>query len=64
MFQHANGSSESMRSLFLEITSGELKILLAQKDTSIYFTKVHIADLKAVIQAENLDQSGTDTQSD
>jgi len=54
MFQHANGSSDSMRSLFLGITSNELKIVLAQKDTSIYFTKIHIADLKAVIQAETL----------
>jgi hypothetical protein len=30
----------------------------------IYFTKVHIADLKAVIQAESLGQSQTDTHTD
>ena len=50
MFQHANGSSDSIRSLFLEMTNNELKVVLAQKDISIYFTKIHIADLKAVIQ--------------
>ena len=61
MFQHANGSSDSIRSLFLEMTNNELKVVLAQKDIGIYFTKIHIADLKAVIQAENLDQSGTDS---
>ena len=64
MFQHANGSSDSLRSLFLAITSNELKVVLAQKDTSIYFTKIHIADLKAVIQAETVGQSQTDTESD
>jgi hypothetical protein len=62
MFQHANGSSESMRSLFLEMTCNELKIVLAQREAIIYFTKTHIADLKAVIQAETSDQSETDTE--
>jgi len=64
MFQHANGSSGSIRSSFLEMPNNELKIVLAQRDMSIYFTKIHIADLKAVIQAENLDQSGADTERD
>jgi hypothetical protein len=64
MFQHANGSSASIRSLLLKMTSNELKVVLAQKDMSIYFTKIHIADLKAVIQAENLDHSKTDTEGD
>jgi hypothetical protein len=64
MFQHANGSSDSIRSLFVEMTNNELKVVLAQRDMSIYFTKVHIADLKAVIQAENVNQSGAETESD
>ena len=41
MFQHANGSSESMRPLFLEMTCNELKIVLAQREGTIYFTKTH-----------------------
>ena len=64
MFQHANGSSGSIRSLFLEMINNELNVVLAQRDMRIYFTKVHIADLKAVIQAENLGQSQTDTHTD
>jgi hypothetical protein len=64
MFQHANGSSNSMRSLFLEMTSNELKIVLAQRDATIYFTKTHLADLEAVIQADTSDQSEADTEKD
>jgi hypothetical protein len=64
MFQHANGSSVSIRSLFLEMINNELNVVLAQRDMRIYFTKVHIADLKAVIQAENLGQSQTDAHTD
>ena len=64
MFQHANGSSDSMRSLFLEMTSNQLEIVLAQKDATIYFTKTHIADLKTVIQAETSNQSETDGERD
>jgi hypothetical protein len=64
MFQHANGSSDSMRSLFLEMTTNEIEIVLAQKDVTVYFTKTHIADLKAVIQAETSDQFETDIEKD
>jgi len=53
MFQHANGSSESMMEIFLAIASNELQIVLAQQDASIYFTKTHIADLKTVIESDH-----------
>jgi len=52
MFQHANGSSELMQDMFLQIVGNELVIVLAQQDMAIYFTKTHIADMKAVIEAE------------
>jgi hypothetical protein len=41
-----------MRSMFLDLTSTELEVVLAQEDTTIQFTKTHIADLKAVIEAD------------
>jgi hypothetical protein len=37
---------------FLAICGNELKIVLAQKDVVMYFTRTHIADLKAVIKSE------------
>ena len=53
MFQHANSSADSMQLMFLELEGNELEIVLAQQDTTIYFTKTHIADLKVLIEAEN-----------
>lgn len=52
MFQHANGSADLMQDMFIEISGNELEVVLAQKDTDIYFTKTHIADLMAVLHAE------------
>lgn len=64
MFLHANGSSDSMQSTFLEMTANELRIVLAQRDATIYFTKTHIADLRTVIQADTSDQFETNTGAD
>ncbi|MGB8218729.1 MAG: hypothetical protein WCE94_15630 [Candidatus Methanoperedens sp.] len=52
MFQHANGSRDMLKDMFLKIESNELEVVLAQKDTTIYFTKTHIADLKTVIKVD------------
>ncbi len=52
MFQHANGSSDSIESAFLTLVGNELSVVLAQGDTTIYFTKTHIADLQAVINVD------------
>ncbi len=55
MFQHANGSVATMQSLFVNLASNDLEIVLAQKDVTIYFTKTHIADLKEVIKVDGID---------
>ncbi|WP_169979791.1 sacsin N-terminal ATP-binding-like domain-containing protein [Tautonia rosea] len=60
MFRHANGSKDLMLEMFLEIEGNELDVILAQQNFTIWFTKKHIADLKAVIaqdrrQAEEMD---------
>lgn len=52
MFQFTNGSRDKLKDMFLEINSNELEVVLAQKETTIYFTKTHIADLKTVIKVD------------
>ena len=52
MFMHANGSGDKLKDMFIEIDSNELEVVLGQKDTTIYFTKTHIADLKTVIKVD------------
>ncbi|MBE0472183.1 MAG: hypothetical protein IBX55_22080 [Methyloprofundus sp.] len=53
MFQFANGSRDNLKNTFIEIDSNEFEVVLARKKRTIYFTKTHIADLKALI---NVDQ--------
>ena len=50
MFQHANGSAVLLRDIFVQLAGNELAVVLAQNDTTIYFTKTHIADLNSVIE--------------
>lgn len=52
MFQFANGSRDNLKNTFVEIDSNEFEVVLARKKRTIYFTKTHIADLKAVIKVE------------
>ena len=52
MFRHANGSADRALTMFLEFAGNELEVVLAQKDNRIYFTKTHVADLRAVIAGE------------
>ena len=41
MYQHANGSRNVMKDLFLEMTGNELEVILAQQNATIYFTGTH-----------------------
>lgn len=52
MFQHANGSRDTLDSPFLTMVGNELKVILAQEETCIYFTKTHVADLQAVVNVD------------
>jgi len=52
MYMHANGSREGMRAALETLTTNELAVVLAQQDTTIYFSKTHILDLKAISEAE------------
>jgi hypothetical protein len=52
MFREANGSRESLRAALSSLDGPELKVVLARAETTLYFTKTHIADLKTIIQVD------------
>jgi len=52
MFIEANGTEELMQSMFMALESTELHITLAEEETTIKFTKTHIADLKSIIEVD------------
>ena len=61
MFKHANGLSSSElkeKIINLNINVTKLEIKLAQQPRQIYFTKTHLADLRAVITAESGHDNG------
>ena len=63
MFRHANGSKDLMLEMFREMPSCELEVVLAQQNTTIYFTKTHIADMRAIIIVDDaVDEQKPDQQ--
>jgi hypothetical protein len=59
MFQYANGSTEKLRDLLIDLVGNFLPVVLAKEETRIYFTKTHLADLKAIIGADEGDAEET-----
>jgi len=55
--KQANGSADLLPDLFLGLCSNDPGVDLAGQDSTIYFTKTHIADLKAVV---GMDDSKSD----
>ncbi len=53
MFQYANGSTDIIRQEFVAMEGNQLDIVLAQDGATIYFTQMHIADLKTVIESDD-----------
>lgn len=51
MYQYALGSGDVIREMFLVCDDGNLEIILAGKDASIYFTMTHLADLKTIMES-------------
>jgi hypothetical protein len=52
MYRLVNGSRDTMREDFQAIEGNELAVVLAERDMTIYFSKTHIIDLHAVLDAE------------
>lgn len=63
MFKETNGSAEFMRDMFVDLSGNELEVVLAQENGTIYFTQIHIADLKKVIEVDG-DQIASTTDVD
>jgi hypothetical protein len=53
MFRLVNGSRETMREAFQALLDNELEVVLAEQDLTVYFSKTHIIDLNAVLDAED-----------
>ena len=51
MFKHVLGSGDLMLEMLMACEDGNLEIILADNDASIYFTQKHLADLKAIMGA-------------
>ena len=58
MFRHANESRDQLKGMVIQARTNELEIILAQQPRQIYFTKTHLADLRAVITAESEHDNG------
>lgn len=52
MYRLVNGSKETMREDLQGLMGNELSVVLAERDMTIYFSKTHIIDLKAILEAE------------
>jgi hypothetical protein len=52
MYRHANGSKAIICDMVEALTGNELDVVLAQRDTTIYLSKHHVIDIKAVLAAE------------
>ena len=53
MYRLVNGSRETMREAFQALTDNELEVVLAEQDLTVYFSRTHIIDLNAVLDAED-----------
>jgi hypothetical protein len=62
MFQHANGSTDKLRDLVAEQAGNDVAVVLAKEDTTIYFTKTHLVDLKAIISADLRESEASDNE--
>jgi hypothetical protein len=52
MYRFVNGSKDNMLKTFQAIEGNDLPVVLAGRDMTIYFSKTHIIDLRAVLEAE------------
>jgi hypothetical protein len=57
MFRHANSSAKTLRQSIIQQTGNYCPVVLAQRDETIYFTRMHLADLQALIAADDAGES-------
>lgn len=52
MYQYANGSTDVIEDLLLNVQGNELEVNLAGDETVIYFTETHLLDVKTLFQTK------------
>lgn len=57
MFQHVNRSKGKLKQSILCQTENKLGIVLAQQAVTIYLTRIHLADMQAIIRADELERA-------
>jgi hypothetical protein len=62
MFRFANASQDKLKALFTAMNGQRMDVVLAQSNFSIYFTQMHIADLKKVIEVDAAPQAAPAAQ--
>lgn len=62
MYRFVNGSTETMGEAFQALSDNELEVVLAEQDMTIYFSKTHIVDLTAILDAEDSLSAGQDVE--
>jgi len=53
MFRLVNGSKGTLREAFQALRGSELPVVLAEQQLTVFFSRLHIIDLKAVLEAED-----------
>lgn len=61
MFRYALGSRDSLQDRIAALQVNEFNITLAGEETTLHFTKNHITDLQAILQAEKEPKSQEDS---
>ena len=62
MFMYANGSTNKLQDLVLELAVNKMQVVLATEDMTIFFTKTHLADLKTIIKVELAELKTTENE--
>ncbi len=52
MFRLVNASKDTLRDEFRGLSGNEISVVLAEHELTVYFSKTHVIDLKAVLDAE------------
>jgi hypothetical protein len=63
MFKHANGSRDTLKDRLRDQTENELNVVLARRDEVIYFNRTHLADLGAIIDADENSEDNESSES-
>jgi hypothetical protein len=64
MFKLANGSRSNLKQLFSQIVGSLLDITLAEANAAIRFTKIHVGDLKQIIETDAAPVGATPSTAD